>query len=60
MTETKDLCINDKISFWLSNNVLDGIIINKELIDDSNISFTIELDNGKLIKVKNRNLDLCE
>ena len=58
MYNTETLCVNDKISFILANDILDGEIIHKDYMDKGIVGFVIKLDNNKTLYLKNINLDL--
>ena len=57
--ETKSLKVNDNISFVLSTDIIiDGVIIDKIILENGDIRFSIKTDNGKVLTMKHNNLDL--
>lgn len=58
MYKTEELCVKDKISFFLSDDILKGEIIDKQNLEKGFVGFLIKLDNNKTIFLKNNNLDL--
>jgi hypothetical protein len=53
----KELEVGKHITFILGNSLLDGYIIEKNLMGRGDIDFLIETKDGKC-RVKHRNLDL--
>lgn len=58
MYNTDALCIKDKISFILADDLLKGEIIDKQPMDKGFVGFLIKLENDKILFLKNNNLDL--
>ena len=54
----KKLKVKDKISFIIGNGILTGVIKEKTLMDNGDISFLIETDDNKVCRIKHRYLDL--
>ena len=54
----KNLEIGTHISFILGQILLDGYIIKKTNLTNNEISFLIQLEDGKQCKILHRNLDL--
>lgn len=58
MYTTEELCVKDKISFFLADDIFKGEIIDKQDLEKGFVGFLIKLDNNKTIFLKNNNLDL--
>lgn len=58
MYTTDMLCIKDKISFVLADDLLKGEIIDKQPLEKGFVGFLIKLENNKILFLKNNNIDL--
>jgi hypothetical protein len=56
--ETKDLQVDDKISFIVDGHMLDGQITTWTELDKGDISFMITLSDGRKLRVMHRYLIL--
>lgn len=54
---TKDLEVEDKITFIVGNKIIDGTILEKNYMSRGDIDFLIETPKG-LLRSKHRNLNL--
>jgi len=54
----KELEVGTHISFNIGSSLVDGYIREKTPLNKGDISFLIETEDGKLCRVKHRNLDL--
>ena len=57
LISNKALEIGDKITFYLGDTLVDGVIEEKNILNSSSdIDFAVKMDNGFMLRIKHRNL----
>ena len=56
--KSKNLEINDKITFFDNNTLMDGQIIEKNYLDKGDIDFVIKTSDNRIMRSKHRNLNI--
>lgn len=58
--KNKNLNVNDHICFIIGNSIIDGIIKEKNNLNNNIIDFKIEVENNKFLRIKHNKLNLYQ